>query len=319
MNKETIFTIVVTYGNREHFLLKTIKALLNQTFLIDKIIVVNNASNLNLNEPLLKSDKISILNNNQNLGSAIGYKKGIQLACIENADLIWLVDDDNIAEKDALEKLINFNKGNLLNSQIAVSSFRTSRKKYYDLFHTNINGLKIEKKNLFFGLEFAKIIKKRIHPLDHLQVDYVTYGGFLFSSKSVEIVGLPDENYFLYMDDREYTYRFTNNGIKIFVLRSSKLDDIDNSWNSGNYFKLPVYFIPETSKIKIFYSFRNKIRFDLKHIVTSKFLYKYSVYFYIGFGCIMALFNKIPIKIIKVRSKLLISILKKEFININKK
>ncbi len=313
MNKPSIYAIIVTYGEREYFLISSIKALLKQSVKINKIIVVNNGSNLNSSELVYKLDCVDILNFKHNLGSALAYKKGIELACNENAELLWLIDDDNIADEFALENLLNFDKQKLLDSEIVLSSFRTSRKKYNDLFYTYQNGLLVKKKTLFFDFLIFKKKKVRRFPIDWINVDYVTYGGLLLSSKCVKIAGFPDHNYFLYMDDREYTYRISNFGIKIYVIRTSKIEDIDNSWASNKYIKLPVYFIPDTSRTKTFYSFRNKIRFDLKYSVSSKNVYKYSIKFYIIFGCLMGLINRVSIKNIISRAKLLYSIMNREF------
>ena len=313
MNRLSIYAIIVTYGNREIFLLSSLNALLNQSVKINKILIINNGSKLNYNNNIYQSEFVSVIDLKQNHGSAFAYKEGIKVACNENANLIWLIDDDNVPDEFALEYLLNFDLEKLLDSSIVLSSFRTSRKKYNDLFITYKNPLTINNNNLFFDLKLIKNIKNRQKPLDFIEVDYVTFGGLLFSSKCVNLVGLPDETYFLYMDDRDYTFRIHKFGIKIYVVRSSTIIDLDNSWNGDKYYKLPAYFIPENKRLKTFYSFRNKIRFDLKYTVKNIFIYKNSIKFYILCGCLIAIINGIGFKKIKLRSKLLLSIMTREF------
>lgn len=313
MNSPSIFAVIVTYGNRENLLYKTIDSVLRQTIKLKEVLIVNNGSKLDGISQMYSFAPVKVLTLDKNYGSAKAYGIGIYEAVNSGADLIWLLDDDNVADSDSLKVLYDFNREKLLFSEIAVSSTRVSRLKYRNLFSTGINELKIKKRNSFFELTLKRNKKKDYEGSNFCEVEYVTYGGLLFAAAVISKVGFPDENYFTYMDDRDFTYRFHKSNIQLFVLKNSIIVDIDESWGNRIYFRLPAYYHPDARRFKTFYSFRNRIRFDLKYSVTNKLFYKTSIFIYIFWGFIASLLNAIGIKKSYFRFKLLYTIIKHEF------
>ena len=120
MNKPIVYTILVTY-NRLGMFKKCLSSVINQTYPIKKIIVVDNLSTDGTREYLKKIQKrhpkVIALFNNDNLGMANAVNKALKSIFNEKWDYVWISDDDNIAKKDALEKLIlNSDKNTILNS-----------------------------------------------------------------------------------------------------------------------------------------------------------------------------------------------------------
>ena len=76
-----VCVVTVTYGNRRRFLDQVIARALSFTSVVS-VVVVNNASDSEMPAP---GSKITILNNEQNEGSAGGYHKGIKYA-FDNID-----------------------------------------------------------------------------------------------------------------------------------------------------------------------------------------------------------------------------------------
>jgi GT2 family glycosyltransferase len=313
MNEFKIYVVIVTYGDRKEFLYKSIDSILMQTVSVKKIVLVNNGSVLDDFQERYDLDSVQIISLDKNHGSAKAFSLGISEAVRCGSDFIWLLDDDNLVEPNSLKVLVDFDTQKLLRSEIAVSSNRVSRKKYNNIFSIGSNELIVGKRNTFFQMsfKFGKRHKKNVD--DWCEVEYVTYGGFFFASSIIDKVGLPDESYVTYMDDRDFTYRFFKSNIRLFVLKDSRIIDIDDSWISTRYIGLPAYYNPNSKRMKVFYSFRNRIRFDLKYSVSNILLYRNSVLIYIWFGFLISLINGIGFGKSLRKFKLLKTVFNHEF------
>ncbi len=54
--------------------------------------------------------------------------------------------------------------------------------------------------------------------------------GLFFHKDLIEKIGLPDESYFLYVDDFDFTYRITKAGGEIWMVTNSHLHDLESSF-----------------------------------------------------------------------------------------
>ncbi|KCZ83917.1 glycosyltransferase [Hyphomonas jannaschiana] len=102
-------TVLIPTFNRAHLLVETLDSILAQTRRPDEIIVINDGSTddtLARLEPY--RDDIKILNQD-NAGKSAALNKALSVA---KGDLIWVFDDDDIAEPDALETLLGLLKAN---------------------------------------------------------------------------------------------------------------------------------------------------------------------------------------------------------------
>lgn len=73
------------------------------------ILIIDNASTDGTYEyikDLLNDARILYFNTGANLGGAGGFSYGIRLATEKGYSYCWIMDDDTIAEKDALSELI---------------------------------------------------------------------------------------------------------------------------------------------------------------------------------------------------------------------
>ena len=103
-----VCAVVLTY-NRKDMLERCLAALAAQTRRCDRIIVVDNAS-IDGTAAMLGErwqHLVDIYSLRQNVGAAGGFNMGTRLAYGSGADFIWLMDDDVIAEPDALEQLLS--------------------------------------------------------------------------------------------------------------------------------------------------------------------------------------------------------------------
>jgi rhamnosyltransferase len=92
-----IMAIVVTYNPDMTLLIDNLKLIENQ---VEKIIIVNNSS---YELALGYSDKVSIINNNENLGIAKALNIGLQYAIANNYDYALMLDQDSTPDTDMVK------------------------------------------------------------------------------------------------------------------------------------------------------------------------------------------------------------------------
>ncbi len=102
----TCAAVVVSY-NRRDLLRAVLGALLEQTAPVDEVIVVDNGSTDGSRAMLVEEfGELSIYFSTENTGGAGGFALGVDLAMAAGHSDAWLMDDDAVPHVDALEKLL---------------------------------------------------------------------------------------------------------------------------------------------------------------------------------------------------------------------
>ena len=208
--------VVVTY-NRKNELIKNLKAILEQTVLVDKYFIIDNHSSDNTYEELLKE---GFFNNNiieyiyleENIGGAGGFYTGLKIAHEQGYDFICLMDDvGRPANKHTIEELLN-----------------AAKKLYKKNNKLMINSLVIadDKETLSFTL--GKKIKtvasaNKMKNSDNLIFDVINpFNGTLISKELVDKIGYPNKELFIKGDEMDYNYRAKDAGAIIATVVNSK-------------------------------------------------------------------------------------------------
>lgn len=274
--------VTVTYADRYPLLSQMLERVISLG--IQHVIIVDNGSHL-VSAGKLKSyaakhpESVSLFRLKKNIGSAGGYKLGIQKAIDTDAEYIWLIDDDTLPATDALNILFkvyeNQAKHHKIN-KLALLAFRHDH-------HANIDmGFKSRhaypRPGSFWGFHIMDLpfkIWRRTHwgrttvlpesiP-EIISIPWAPYSGFLFHRDVVSQLGLPDERFVLYGDDTEYTARLTRSGGHIFLVTKACLIDLDASWNIkkryNNSFK---GWLLGGQNFRAYYAARNQTFLDLK-------------------------------------------------------
>ncbi len=293
-----VCSVIVTYGNRFRFLSQVVRACLREG--VKKIIVVDNNSVLEsrgrLKELEQEEERLQVIYLSENTGSAGGYKRGLQEAIkCKDCEFIWLLDDDNMPKEGALKELLKFwdnLKERKRRKKVALLSFRPDRNIYKEAVLENKPYLLLGRKNSFLGFHFIDLPHKlwRRMRIPFLQKNHVVksgvvpvapYGGLFFHKDLLEVIGFPREEFFLYVDDHEWTYRITKFGGKIFVIFDSIIEDIDVSWHLKRRKKFSfLNFLFARSEQRVYYSVRNRVVFERENLVTVSWIYRFNIFFY---------------------------------------
>ena len=290
--------VIVTYGDRFHLLSQVIDALLKER--IDKIVIIDNGSSVNTQTGVKKYPANVILHRfEENKGTAIAFKTGIIKAIETSCEFIWLMDDDTVPVTGSLDHLKDFWKNFSRNEKektIALCSYRKDRSNFVKAFGGNNPDDILPAKNNFAGFHlknlFAKI-SERINPGKKrsaepapgaARISAATYGGLFFHKDLMEKIGLPDESYFLYADDFDFTYRITKAGGEIWIVTNSIIHDLESSFYlpaKKNILYHSAFDSPTESSS--YYALRNTVYFSKKFLVNNKFVYRLNKFLFLAF------------------------------------
>lgn len=200
---DKIWAVVVTY-NRLELLKECINSLMNQTYKCH-ILIVDNASKDDTKEYCMSMCEnnvdISYKRMEKNIGGAGGFSRGMAYAVEHGAKYVWIMDDDTIPNKDALEKL-------MVAGELAEKAdnkpfgFISS-----EVLWTDGNPCKMNKQMVSQPIDAVEVNLNRDYGL--VPVKAATFVSLLFPAETIKKYGLPIEEYFIWGDDKEYTLRIS--------------------------------------------------------------------------------------------------------------
>lgn len=192
--------IVVTY-NRKKLLEENINALLNQTYKCD-ILVIDNASTDGTEQMVEKIDdnRIIYINTEKNLGGAGGFSFGVRKAIEKGYEFGWIMDDDSIPNKSALESLQEKAKSieykfSFFASLVYWTDGKIFPMNYADFISTNAKN----------SMNTAELISK----YKIAEIKTCSFVGCFVNLKIAKEIALPIADFFIYGDDIEYTERLS--------------------------------------------------------------------------------------------------------------
>jgi GT2 family glycosyltransferase len=271
--KETVCVVVVTY-NRKQLLLECLGSLQRQSYPLDAIYLIDNASTdgtdrllgeigyikilppENLTQPWEEKNEIKNLSNGENIkihyirmhkntGGAGGFYEGTKRGHEAGFDNIWLMDDDVLCDVDALRQLMT------AKTESAICACA----RYEKLTGKLANGgecIKVNFSNPFKPLHYRKIQSlDLIDRKEPLEIESATFEAVLIHRSIIDRIGYPDPNYFIYGDDTDYTYRASLAGIHILMFPKAKIVRLNANMS--------------VSRMTHYFMVRNMILLDLKY------------------------------------------------------
>lgn len=238
--KAKIAAIVVTY-NRKELLKQCLEHLLNQTLYCD-VLVVDNASTDGTEKmiQMLACSQVKYRRLSKNIGGAGGFNCGMRWAIELGYDYLWIMDDDTLPRKDALEQFYIAHErlqGNY--------GFLSSTVLWKDGKECCMNRQKI-KKSFYEHVELLQY--------GMIQIEQATFVSLFFSAAIVKKVGLPIQDFFIWGDDIEYTRRISvRNNMACYLVGQSIVTHMMQN-NTGSSIAIDV---PERIE-RYEYAFRNE-------------------------------------------------------------
>ena len=280
-----VTAVSVTYGDRADFFKKVLKRL-SEIPEVEKVVLIENQvsaessatfDKLEREFPILMRHKMGY-----NSGSAKGFFEGIKLALDNDAEFIYLLDDDNLPEPAAISELEKAWNERVTSgiSPLCLLSYRPDRELYKTAVDTNNPFAMLGLPNSFLGFSLFK----SSYTLQNFNlkgnVAVAPYGGMFFHRQLIDQIGFPDPSYYLYGDDYDFSYRISEQGGGIFLVQESIVQDLETSFHLNKKKKLDNRYFKSNSKVQLYYTVRNGIRFESK-FVTNKLLYLFHAAIYL--------------------------------------
>ncbi|WP_186893289.1 glycosyltransferase family 2 protein [Acetobacterium malicum] len=258
-----ICAVVVTY-NRKVLLKECLDALINQTFSLDKIYLIDNASTDGTKEEVMElCINYSVIEYHYleaNVGGAGGFSFGMKLANEIEYDWIWIMDDDTIPERNCLEMLMG------ASNCVDDVSFLASSVYSLDNLPMNVPGIALNSIGENGYSRHLKLLDKKM-----VEIESATFVSILINGKAARKVGLPCAFFFIWGDDVEYTLRLTRNYAPAYVVGDSKA--LHKRIGGAN---LSIFDETNESRIKFNrYSTRNTLIVHKEYFGNIKFAYEF--------------------------------------------
>ncbi len=219
---EKIWAVIPTYKRRD-LVIECIQAILDQTHRVSHIWVLDNYSQDGTSEIIReKFPQVELVTSTVNLGSSGGFAEGIRAAYEGGASWIWLVDNDAIAQTDALEKLTRAR--DLLIQQGGVAALGSIAHWTDGKIHPMNRALP----NWWVLNRLGSLDKIHCYP-----VRWTSFVSVLMSRQTVEKYGLPYYDYFTWNDDLEYFGRIGRRELIVFVKNSIVVHKTKTKYTPG--------------------------------------------------------------------------------------
>lgn len=156
--------------------------------------------------------RLVIINNNENLGFACGCNVGIRYALGNNAEYVWLLNNDTVVENESLSGLVNFleQKKNFVCVTGQIRFYNNPKMIW------NCGG-----RLTWYGARkyyFANDSDKSVPKNGYRPITFVTGCAPLFRSQMFKESGLLSEQFFFGEEDFEISLRMKKRGYKVACL-----------------------------------------------------------------------------------------------------
>lgn len=229
-----------------------------------------------------------LIQSNNNLGFSGANNLGVNFALKNNApELFWFLNNDTVVEKQALSALVN-----TISKDQKIGLVGSKLLYYYNPGYIQyLGGGKIK----FNYATFPYQDNKDFVAADTEFEGYITGASFLIKREIIDKVGLWDENFFMSVEDVEYSVRIKKAGYEIYACFGSRIYHKDGA--SAKTKKENRYFLGRKTKRVSFNSFnlpgyydlRNWIYFNKKHRTLIYKMFCYYLFLPVYFFAVIIL------------------------------
>ncbi len=221
-----VFAIILNYNGKDT-LLECLDSVYKSDYSnLEVIIVDNNSTDGSFKIAKNHFAKFHFIKNSQNIGFAGGNNVAIKFALEKMADYIFLLNNDALIKNDTISKLVKTAERNEKIGLLSPLIYKNKTNKIW-FAGGKINWLQMRTEHTS-----NKLLKNK-----PLLTSYITGCAMLIKKEVFKKIGLLDEDYFLYYEDADFSYRARKNGFKVAVLPSAIAYHFEKS-NENNPQKL---------------------------------------------------------------------------------
>ena len=255
---------------------------------IDRVIVVDNGAHVPIATLVQQAcfRKVIVVGNPRNLGSATGFKLGLETVLSYDPVWIWLLDDDNLPAPIALDEILR-SAAELDPAERARTGLVAFRPEHHVAVAAGEDVRRcFPPHSSFCGFHVAdiphkiwrRILRWRSPPLREIParvaLPYAPYGGLFFCRTLLETIGTPNKELVLYSDDTEFSSRIVQLGGRLWLLTGAPIIELEPSWttkHAGSSFEV---WLTGNDDFRVFYRARNRAYFDYRIWSRNKMTYR---------------------------------------------
>ncbi|WP_171041226.1 glycosyltransferase family 2 protein [Sinomonas susongensis] len=203
----TVAAVVVSY-NRKDLLRKCLTAIAGQVPAPDEIILVDNGSTDGSLE-LVREEfpQVTLFETGANIGGAGGFAWGVELAIAKGHDYAWLMDDDAEPAENSLAPLLEVVAKADVPPGFLASAVKDESGRELNPGHLPAVDSSAEK-------------QMTARSMGCIAITHATFVGVLVNLRLASTMPLPHRDFFIWLDDAEYTRRLARAAIGLFVPES---------------------------------------------------------------------------------------------------
>lgn len=236
--------LIVTY-NRLEKLIDAIQHYDEQLTQEDSLYVVDNGSDEYTQRYLkdwisqIRKYKKIVIRIDNNIGATYGFKKGLQRAVDDEMDWIHISDDDAFPSVNYVENLRRI----IMNSNSGIGAVCSK------ITYPNGNVQYCHRRFLTKGAFRVNENNSLLSDYENTEFDLnlFSFVGVAIKIEAIKCIGLPDERFYIWYDDTEYSYRISK---KYRIKCYSELVFIHDCGNNGANGKVSY---------KEYYGYRNRL------------------------------------------------------------
>lgn len=273
MKEEKEVVIALLNWNNSNETLGVLKSLQDVNYKNFSVLVVDNGSSdesvkvLQEFFEIIKEYDKNLIINKENKGFAGGCNTALDWCCENNKEYILFLNNDTEVKEDFLSIMMNAvaqNKDGVVFSPSIY--FYDKRDLLWFGGSTDISFAKMNK-----GMRSSLFMKPLPHNLQVLEIDFASGCCMLCKADELKKVGGFDENFFLYFEDVDLSFRLRNLGHKIYWVPNATI-----------YHKVSATTLTKLgSAIVHYYDVRNSLLLSQKHtsflFVPYRFLWSLNV------------------------------------------
>lgn len=223
------------------------------------LLVVNGSPDGDSAQLAAEFPEVEVLTLDRNYGFAGGCNRGMEKALADQADFIWLLNNDAIAKPESIEHLV---KAAIANPEAGalgaiVLEGHSSTAEEAGLGEINFKKAKTYLRKTGPGnssTQTSSIQKEGVY-----SCSWLSGSNLLLRSTALSKVGLFDERYYLYFEDVELCKRLTDAGFKCLLVPGSTIEHEGNASTQGGL-----------SLWRSYYHSRNRLLFFMQYCSPSQ-------------------------------------------------
>ncbi len=182
--------------------------------------------------------EVELLNLDHNYGFAGGCNRGMEKALANQADFIWLLNNDAIAKPESIEHLVTAALANPEAGALGaiVLEGHSSTAEEAGLGEINFNKAKTYLRKTSLGNTKLDETSAQASPKPEnsgYSCAWLSGSNLLLRTSALKKVGLFDERYYLYFEDVELCKRLTDAGFKCLLVPGSTIEHEGNASTQG--------------------------------------------------------------------------------------